>query len=56
MGMCLLGAIGDKIGRRKGSITTACIMIFGAIMLTVNNGITSKGFTIMFMISQFVFG
>lgn len=56
LGMCLLGAIGDRIGRRKGSITTASIMLFGALMLTVQNGVTMKGFTIMYMISQFVFG
>ena len=54
--MCLLGAIGDRIGRRKGSITTASIMLVGAIMLTVQNGVTMKGFTVMYMISQLVFG
>lgn len=54
--MCLLGAIGDRIGRRKGSITTASIMVVGAVMLTVMNGVTAKGFTIMYMISQLVFG
>ena len=56
LGMCLLGAIGDRIGRRKGSITTASIMLFGAILLTVQNGVTMKGFTVMYMISQLVFG
>ena len=56
LGMCLLGAIGDRIGRRKGSILTAGIMLFGALMLTVQNGVTMKGFTIMYMISQLVFG
>lgn len=56
LGMCLLGAIGDRIGRKRGSMTTACIMIVGAVMLTVMNGATSRGFTVMYMISQFVFG
>ena len=56
LGMCLLGAIGDRIGRKRGSMTTASIMIVGAVMLTVMNGATSKGFTVMYMISQFVFG
>ena len=56
LGMCLLGAIGDRIGRKRGSMTNACIMTVGAVMLTVMNGATSRGFTIMYMISQFVFG
>ena len=54
--MCFLGAIGDKIGRKRGSITTASIMLLGAIMLKVMNGATPKGFTIMYIISQLVFG
>jgi MFS family permease len=54
--MCFLGAIGDRIGRKRGSITTASIMLLGAIMLTVMNGTTAKGFTLMYIISQLVFG
>jgi MFS family permease len=43
--MCFLGTIGDRIGRKRGSITTASIMLLGAIMLTVMNGATPKGFS-----------
>ncbi|CAL8468731.1 g8271 [Coccomyxa elongata] len=56
LGMCFLGIIGDKIGRKWGSVTTASIMTFGAIMLTCTNGTTTKGFTVMYLISQLVFG
>jgi hypothetical protein len=56
MGMTLLGVIGDTIGRKWGSVTTASIMLLGAAMLTATNGVTAKGFTIMYLISQMVFG
>lgn len=52
----LAGIIGDQIGRKWGSVTTASIMTFGAIMLTCTNGVTTKGFTVMYLISQLVFG
>ena len=55
-GMMLLGVIGDSIGRKWGSVTTACIMLLGAAMLTATDGATPKGFTVMYLISQFVFG
>ena len=55
-GMCLLGAVGDRIGRKWGSVMTASIMLLGAAMLTASDGATPKGFTVMFLISQFVFG
>lgn len=54
--MVSLGYLADKIGRKWGSVTTASIMTVGAVMLIVSNGITPKGFVIMFMISQIVFG
>ncbi|KAK9914956.1 hypothetical protein WJX75_002900 [Coccomyxa subellipsoidea] len=56
MGMCLLGVIGDRIGRKWGSVTTASIMLLGAIMLTCTFGVNTKGFTVMYLISQLVFG
>ena len=56
LGMCFLGILGDRIGRKWGSVTTASLMLFGAIMLTVTNGVTQKGFVVMYLISQLVFG
>ncbi|BDA43280.1 probable inorganic phosphate transporter 1-3 [Coccomyxa sp. Obi] len=56
LGMCTMGIIGDKIGRKWGSVTTASIMTLGAIVLTCTNGASTKGFTVMYLISQLVFG
>ena len=56
IGMLLFGAIGDLMGRRLGSICTACTMLLGAAMLTAQDGATPKGFTVFYIISQFVFG
>ena len=56
LGMCLFGAIGDTIGRRMGSIGTACIMLLGAALLISQDGASPKGFTVFYIISQFVFG
>ena len=54
--MCLFGAIGDTIGRRIGSIGTACTMLLGAAMLISQAAGSPKGFTVFYIISQFVFG
>ncbi len=54
--MCLFGAIGDTIGRRMGSISTACIMLLGAALLISQDGASPKGFTVFYIISQYVFG
>ena len=56
IGMLLFGAVGDLMGRRLGSICTACTMLLGAAMLTAQDGATPKGFTVFYIISQFVFG
>ena len=55
-GMCVLGFLGDRIGRKWGSVCTASIMLLGAVMLTCSNGANPKGFTVMFLISQCIFG
>jgi MFS family permease len=54
--MTVLGFLGDRIGRKWGSVCTACIMLLGATMLTCSNGANPKGFTVMFLVSQCVFG
>ncbi len=56
LGMCLFGAVGDRIGRRMGSIGTACVMLLGAAMLIAQAAGSPKGFTVFYIISQFVFG
>lgn len=56
-GMITLGFIGDKIGRKWGSVTTVSLMLVGAIFLTANGaGLPGRGFTIMYIVSQFLFG
>ena len=56
LGMCLFGAIGDRIGRKWGSTGTACTMLLGAALLIAQDGASPKGFTVFYIISQFVFG
>ena len=52
LGMCTLGYLGDKIGRKWGSVFTASIMLIGAILLTATDAPTDKGFLIFYIISQ----
>ena len=42
-GMITIGYLGDRIGRKWGSVTTVSLMCIGAILLTVQNGTTDKG-------------
>jgi MFS family permease len=56
LGMCLLGFIGDMIGRKWGSVTTVCIMLVGAILLINVDAPNAKGFAVFYLIAQFVFG
>ncbi|KAL3156851.1 hypothetical protein ABBQ38_001120 [Trebouxia sp. C0009 RCD-2024] len=56
LGMCTLGYLGDKIGRKWGSVFTASIMLVGAILLTATDAPTDRGFVIFYIISQFTFG
>lgn len=56
LGMCTLGYLGDKIGRKWGSVFTASIMFIGAILLVATDAPTDKGFVIFYIISQFTFG
>ena len=52
LGMCTLGYLGDKIGRKWGSVFTASIMLIGAILLTATDAPSEKGFVIMYIIAQ----
>ena len=52
LGMCTLGYLGDKIGRKWGSVFTASIMLIGAILLTATDGPSEKGLLIMYIVSQ----
>ena len=56
LGMCMMGYVGDTIGRKWGSVTTAVIMFIGGIMLTCLDGVNEKGLAIMYIVAQFVFG
>lgn len=52
LGMCTLGYVGDKIGRKWGSIATAALMLLGAILLVASSGPNEKGFLIMYIVAQ----
>lgn len=52
LGMCTLGYLGDKIGRKWGSVFTASVMLIGAILLTATDAPSDKGFVIFYIISQ----
>ena len=52
LGMCTLGYLGDKIGRKWGSVFTASVMLVGAILLTATDGPSEKSFVIMYIIAQ----
>lgn len=52
LGMCTLGYLGDKIGRKWGSVFTASIMFIGGILLVATDAPTDKGFLIFYIISQ----
>ena len=55
LGMCTLGYLGDKIGRKWGSVFTASIMLIGAILLTAVDAPSEKGFVIMYIVAQVSF-
>jgi fucose permease len=42
-GMITIGYLGDKIGRKWGSVCTVSLMCVGAILLTVQNAPTDQG-------------
>ena len=42
-GMITIGYLGDKIGRKWGSVCTVSLMCVGAILLTVQNAPTDRG-------------
>lgn len=52
LGMCTLGYLGDRIGRKWGSVFTASLMLIGAILLTATDAPTDRGFVIFYIISQ----
>lgn len=57
LGMCTLGYLGDKIGRKWGSVFTVSIMMLGCILLTLTGiGLSGRQMAIWYIISQFVFG
>ncbi len=56
LGMGLMGYVGDMIGRKWGSVTTACVMFVGGVLLTCLDGVNEKGLAIMYIVAQFVFG
>jgi MFS family permease len=55
-GMITIGYLGDKIGRKWGSVCTVSLMCVGAILLTVQNAPTDRGQVIFYIVAQFVFG
>jgi MFS family permease len=56
-GMITLGYLGDKIGRKWGSVFTVSIMMVGCILLaTTGAGLSGRQMVIMYIVSQFVFG
>lgn len=55
-GMITIGYLGDRIGRKWGSVTTVSIMGLGAVLLTVQNAPTEKGQLIFYIVAQFIFG
>jgi MFS family permease len=56
LGMITIGYLGDRIGRKWGSVTTVSIMGIGAVLLTAQHASTEKNQTIFYIIAQFVFG
>ncbi|GAQ81563.1 phosphate transporter [Klebsormidium nitens] len=55
-GMVFIGFFADRLGRKRGSILCASIMLLGAVMLIVSDGPDQKGILLMYTISQLVFG
>lgn len=56
-GMITLGYVGDRIGRKWGSVTTVSLMSIGAILLTAcGAGLSGHSFMINYIVAQFVFG
>jgi len=55
-GMITIGYLGDRIGRKWGSVCTVSLMCVGAVLLTVQNGTSDKGQVIFYIIAQFIFG
>jgi MFS family permease len=57
LGMCTLGYLGDKIGRKWGSVFTVSIMMVGCILLTLTGiGLSGRQMAIWYIVAQFVFG
>ena len=52
LGMCTLGYLGDKIGRKWGSVFTASLMLIGSILLVATDAPSDKGFVIFYIIAQ----
>ncbi len=48
--MVTLGFIGDRIGRKWGSVTTASLMLLGANLLVSTSSPSEKGFVIFFIV------
>eukprot|EP01138_Halocafeteria_seosinensis_P001688 gb/GECG01001730.1/.p1 GENE.gb/GECG01001730.1/~~gb/GECG01001730.1/.p1 ORF type:complete len:599 (+),score=85.86 gb/GECG01001730.1/:1-1797(+) len=55
-GMLVVGALGDKLGRRWGSRLVSGIMLTGAFMLCASEGPTVQGQFIMFTVALGFFG
>jgi len=54
-GQCIVGIVGDWVGRRWGLIQDALIMFVGTLLLTAMWGTTLSGWTIMYGISLLFF-
>ena len=50
LGMVTLGFVGDRIGRKWGSVTTASLMLLGAILLVSTSAPSQKGFVIFYIV------
>ena len=50
LGMVTLGFVGDRIGRKWGSVTTASLMLVGAILLVSTSAPSQKGFVIFYIV------
>ncbi|TAQ83347.1 hypothetical protein B7494_g8329 [Chlorociboria aeruginascens] len=56
VGQCLVGYLGDSLGRRWGLIQDALVMFLGLIMLIASWGLNLNGWVICYAWSLFIYG
>lgn len=55
LGMFTLGYVGDQIGRKWGSVTSASFMFIGGVLLTSASG-SNAAWAWVFIIGEAIFG